>query len=54
MGFLRFVGLKFIQVMFFHGKVVLFLARSYFFGIFWIFRGLFKLDRGLFELDLLL
>ena len=28
----------------FRGEVVLFLARSYFSGIFWIFKGLFELD----------
>ena len=28
----------------FRGKVVIFLPRSYFFGIFWIFRGLFEFD----------
>ena len=28
----------------FRGEVVLFLARSYFSSIFWIFKGLFELD----------
>ena len=32
------------SVVFFRGKVVLFLERSYFSGIFRIFKGLFELD----------
>ena len=43
-GVLWIVGLSSIPVQYFRGKVVLFIARSYFFGIFWIFRGLFELD----------
>ena len=32
------------SAVFFRGKVVVFLARSYFSGIFQIFKGLFELD----------
>ena len=42
---LWFIGLKSIPMcVFFCGKVVIFLAKSYFSGIFRIFRGLFELD----------
>ena len=37
-------GLSSIPVQCFRGNVVLLIVRSYFSGIFWIFRGLFELD----------
>ena len=43
-GVLWIVGPSFIPVQCFRGKVVLFIARSYFSSIFRIFRGLFELD----------
>ena len=43
-GVLWIVGPSSIPVQSFCGKVVLFIARSYFSGIFRIFRGLFELD----------
>ena len=43
-GVLWILGLSSIPVQCFRGKVVLFIARSYFSSIFRIFRGLFKLD----------
>ena len=43
-GVLWIIGPSSILVQCFHGKVVLFIARSYFSGIFWIFRGLLELD----------
>ena len=43
-GVLWIVGPSSIPMQSFRGKVVLFLARSYFSGIFRIFRGLFELD----------
>ena len=43
-GVLWIVGPSYIPMQYVFGKVVLFIARSYFSGIFWIFRGLFELD----------
>ena len=43
-GVLWIIGPSSIPVQCFRGKVVLFIGRSYFFGIFRIFRGLFELD----------
>ena len=43
-GDLRFWEPKSILVVFFRGKVVLFFARAYFSGIFWIFSDVFELD----------
>ena len=43
-GVLWIIGPSFILVQCFRGKVVIFIARSYFSSIFWIFRSLFELD----------
>ena len=43
-GVLSIVGPSSIPVQCFRGKVVLFIARSYFSSIFRIFKGLFELD----------
>ena len=42
--FCRLKGQILFQCNVFHGKVVIFLARSNFSGIFWIFNNMFQLD----------